>query len=351
METSIINTPLAPLTGAKGVGAVKREAPAKSARSVSTAPKYDTFERTAVSAEASVEKKPLPKNYLLGGIGATRRGWEHEATIRQTFEQFYRGQVDAKQVKSTLEDIVEDFRSGYLARGYSEEEIMPTIMKSVYDTARLFNITSAYSASWEKGLPMAAAQFGGDRNVRSFVYYDADYYYKSEDMKTALVEIMQGISEKHGITDVEFPTEYEDGDIRKSMYSSYNTLQNFKSRDFHRIFNMVDENAAPPEGLRFLYVYNGNGTNTLTPTLPAPRDEPEAAFDSTLKVWYGDWSFTGRVPVRKNPYEFATYNNLLDSMLENGAKIPKEIVGFMGNFDAFSHSNSGRYIKSHPRMF
>ena len=38
-------------------------------------------------------------------------------------------------------------------------------------------------------------------------------------------------------------------------------------------------------------------------------------------------------------------------MLENGAKIPKEIVGFMGNFDAFSHSNSGRYIKSHPRMF
>ena len=43
--------------------------------------------------------------------------------------------------------------------------------------------------------------------------------------------------------------------------------------------------------------------------------------------------------------------NLHYSMLENGAKIPKEIVGFMGNFDALSHSNSGRYIKSHPRMF
>lgn len=351
MDTAIKNTPSPTLTGPQSVTVVKHEVQAKNNSSVSAAPKYDTFEHTASSAEASVEKKPLPKNYLVEGIGATRRGWEHGATIRQTFEQFYHGQVDVTQVKSALEDIVEDFRSGYLARGYSEEEIMPTIMHSVYDTARLDNIASAYSASWEKGLPMAAAQFGGDENVRSFVYYDADYYYKSEDMKTALVEIMQGISEKYGMTDQEFPTEYEDGDIRKSMYSSYNTLQNFKSRDFHRIFNMVDENAAPPKGLRFLYVYNGNGTNTLTSTLTAPRDEPEAAFDSTLKVWYGDWSFTGRVPVRKNPYEFATYNNLLDSMLENGAKIPKEIVGFMGNFDAFSHSNSGRYIKSHPRMF
>lgn len=351
METSIVNTPLATLTGAKSVSTVKREAPAKSASTVSAAPKYDSFERSAYPAEVSEAKKPLPKNYMCDGVGATRKAWQHNETLKNTFEQFYHGQIDTEKIKDVFSDIVEDFRSNYTSMGYEESDVIPQVIRNVYDFARMDNISWAFTASWQKGLPLAAEQFGGNKNVRGFLYYDADYYYKSEEMKSKLVEIAKSVGEKYGITDLDLPTEYEDGDVRKSMYSSYNTLANHTSRDHRRVCSMVDENMVPPKGLRFLYVDNGTGTNRLTSTLPAPRDEPEAAFDSTLKVWYGDWSFTGRVPVRKNPYEFATYNNLLDSMLENGAKIPKEIVGFMGNFDAFSHSNSGRYIKSHPRMF
>jgi len=109
---------------------------------------------------------------------------------------------------------------------------------------------------------------------------------------------------------------------------------------------------APPRGLKFFYKDNDNGSNKLMPLLPAPTDDFEGLHDSVLKVWYGDWSFTGRVPVRMDAYEFPDHVNMFDVI--NKAVVgsmPSEIIPFCKNVDDFSVSTFWHYEMSHPRIF
>ena len=125
-----------------------------------------------------------------------------------------------------------------------------------------------------------------------------------------------------------------------------------KARNDAHVGSMIDEALAPPEGFRFFYKGNANGTNLVVPTLDAPRDEMEAAFDGVLQAWFGDWSFMGRVPVRQNPDKYPTSVNMFDVInnVDPGG-VPSEITNFLQNFDFFSQYMSGYYTKEHPRNY
>lgn len=114
--------------------------------------------------------------------------------------------------------------------------------------------------------------------------------------------------------------------------------------------SIIDETMAPPRGFRFFYRGNESGNDRIVPTLLAPRSEPGDAFDGVLQVWYGEWSFTGRVPVRQNPHLYPTSVNMLDVVTDaDPTGTPDEIKDFLGNFDFFTVYLSGRYADSHPR--
>ena len=78
------------------------------------------------------------------------------------------------------------------------------------------------------------------------------------------------------------------------------------------------------------------------------QGDPESAFDGILHIWYGDWSYTGRVPVRRDATRFPVSVNMYDTIAGSGADIPDAIVSALKNFDFFTVVQSGNYFPGHP---
>lgn len=323
-------------------------------------PEFDTYQAEC-RAHADKMKRMiwqengLPKNFFsIGSEGTTRSGAMLAAQVGNDFASFYRGEIDEKALETTLANTVVDLRSSYIAKGFSEEEFMPQLLEDLYEISRLDNIRGAGEASWYEGRALSAAQYGNAKRLDGFIYYNSDYYYRSEEMKGTLKGMIQKLAKQYDVdpSALNLPDEYPDGDIRKGIYSSYNTIVNSYAREQDHIGNMIDETMIPPRGFRFLYCANESGTNPLMSELSAPQDEPEAFFDSVLQIWYGGWSFTGRVPVRQNPYQFPISVNMFD-VVSAGSKtsIPDEITGFLHNMDFFTMTLSQMYTQSHPRQF
>lgn len=315
----------------------------------------DVLEVREKNQQVVEQEDGLPKNFLapLSG-GMTQTGLQHFKQIKAVFENYYCMGLDKKAVENILSDVVADIRAFYINEGYDEAEFMPKLLEIVYDLARLQNINGAGLASWRNGLELAAEQNGHDRDTKDWVYYDSDYYYRSEEMKGTLITMIQRIAARYQVdaSELNLPTDYPANDLRAKIYSSYNTYINHWAREEHRIGSIIDETVAPPEGFRFFYKANDSGTNLWVPNLKAPQDEPEAAFDGVLQVWYGDWSFVGRVPVRQNSYKFPISVNMFD-VVSKGSRflIPKEIEDYLHNVDFFTVVQSEAYIKTHPRKY
>jgi hypothetical protein len=321
-------------------------------------PEYDLYEKKSLALKekwrlAFEQENGLPKNFLSPlSEGMTRTGLQHCEQVKNAFEDFYRMNIDEKALEDTLSDVVADLRAFYISKGYNEAEFMPKLVESVYNTARLFNIQGAGVASWHEGLPLAAEQNGHNRDTKDWFYYNSDYYYRSETMKDSLLNITQRIAMRYQVnpSELNLPTEFQDDDFRKSIYSSYTAYVNHSARESRHIGNIVDETIPPPQGLRFFYKANESGTNLWVPKLDAPYDEAEATFDGVLQVWYGDWSFVGRVPVRQNSYQFPISVNMSD-VVEKGSslEIPEGIRDYLHNIDFFTVVQSNIYMSAHPR--
>lgn len=320
-------------------------------------PEFDVYEKECLAFREKMrlmieQENGLPKNFLgISSEGTTLSGIQLGIQLSNAFQNFYRGQLDEAELERTFSDIVTDLRRSYIDKGYAEEEFMSQLIEDVYDNSRLFNVQGAGVASWYDGLSLAAEHNGHDDKDDGWIYYDADYYYQSEEMKGTLQEFAKKQAVKYGIdpSSLELPTEYPDGDIRKGIYSSYNTFQSHKAR--YRCFgSIIDETMPPPRGLRFFYKANDSGTDKVAPTLPAPQDEMEGLFDAVLRVWYGDWSFIGRVPVRQDPSKYPISVNMFDVVSEGSkSPIPEEITGFLHNMDFFTMMMSRTYKREHPR--
>lgn len=312
-----------------------------------TAAKYQT-RQTNMLYEENENGVKVPKNFVM--MAEMQEGKNYSTEISQAFAQYHSGEVDATSVKNTLSATVASLRNYYIEQGYSEDDIMPGLIEDVYSQAKLYNVHGAFESSWQDSLPLAAEQNGHDGNTRDWIYYDSKYYYSVEEMATSIQDMMREIGAEYGITDFDLPMEYEDGDIRKGIYSSYNTIISHNASNDAHVGNMIDETLAPPEGFRFFYKGNQDGMNLLAPTITDVTGEPEAAFDGVLQAWYGDWSFTGRVPVRQNPDKFPISVNMFD-VINNAdpSGAPSEITSFLKNFDFFAPFMSGLYAKENPR--
>lgn len=293
------------------------------------------------------QENGLPRNFFgAGSEGTAQSGVMLGAKLGDEFSNFYRGFIDEKALETTLANTVADLRSSYIAKGFSEEEFMPQLLEDLYEISRLDNIRGAGEASWYEGRALSAEQYGSAEQLDNFIYYNSDYYYRSEEMKGTLKEMIQKLAKQYNIdpSALNLPDEYPDGDIRKGIYSSYNTIVNDHARVQSHTGNMIDETMIPPKGFRFLYCTSEYPRITEA---SAHRDEPDAFLDSVLRIWYSDWSFAGGVPARQN-----LYRNMFNAV-SAGSKtpIPDEIKDFLHNMDFFTATQSQTYARSHPRYF
>lgn len=291
----------------------------------------------------------LPKNFMFNGVGKDGTPGSMLSTrITNAFEQYYAGTADEKTLEGVMSDIVENIRSAYVDKGFDPDEFMPQLLTDVYNTARLGNIRGAGTQSWKDSRALAAQYNGSDRNSRDVIYYDAKYYYQSEEMKLTLQEITQRIARRQGVFQLELPTDYPEGSVQKGIYSSYNTIINESARNDLLVGNMLDENMVPPRDFRFFYKGNESGMNRY-PSELLSDGTPESAFDGILHVWYGDWTFAGRVPVRQDATRFSASVNMYDVIAGSGADIHEDLSSVLKNFDFFTMIQSGNYFQKHPR--
>ena len=295
----------------------------------------------------------LPKNFLGPGaecsIGDATRLNEQ---IFNTLDLYHRGYAPIEEVKKTMSRIVADLRSTYAAKGFDPDEFTGKLIEDVYNNMRMANVSGASTASWYEARPTARAHNPSGNDTNDWVYYNADHYYASEEMKGTLLDMARKIGEKYGINQLNLPTDYPDGDVRRGIYTSYNKAICNRMRNDSLIGNILDETMVPPKGLKFFYMANDGGWDPFVAQLPGPKNDPYAAFDSFLSISYGNWSYTGRVPVRMDSTQFPISVNMFD-VVNQGAegRVPQEISGFLKNVDFFSMVQGGPYKASHPRKY
>lgn len=292
---------------------------------------------------------PLPLNFMVDGIGKDGVSAPFLGDrIDKAFQQYHSGVSDEKTVEKVISDIVSELRSTYADMGCDPDEFMPQLLSDVYDRAKISNIVGASNCSFQDSRALAAQYNGSDRNSRDVIYYDAKYYYQTEEMKTTLRESILRIGESYGITDLELSEPEPNNTVAKSIYYSYNTIINESARHDLLVGNMVDESWVPPKNFRFFYKGNDAGTNIYSSQLTAGKDS-DSFFDGVLHVWYKDWSFNSLVPVRMDATKYPVSVNMYDVVAGSGKEIPREIVPALKNFDFFTMIQSGNYFKSHPR--
>ncbi len=305
---------------------------------------------------SGVDEKGLPKN-IFWGIGGRKidipsgSGEKLRRQLEKVYEDYYTGQCDEKTVEDTLTEVVESFRDMYMEIGYEEQDIMPRILEGVYAYARMDVVYGADTASYYEGRKLAALYNEPGRTSKDFIYYDSDYYYKCEDMKTALFEHVKALGEKYGATNLKIRRGYDRSDLRYYA-SSYNTIINHYAGYQWNIGNMLDENMEPPRNFKFFHKNGDRGTNIYPDSLTEVLGDGSDIFDGVLHVWQDDWSFVGRVPVRSHAIRNPAVN--MYDVVKNGSPggIPEKCVSFLKNFDFFSPVQYDNYFRlRHFRYF
>lgn len=326
----------------KTQSATTKNVTAKKDTGLKTAPSFD---KVKISRYSFLDENGIPKNFLIGGDVDLPHGNETqlEEQITNAYRNYYRGECDEESVRNTLSEVIESLRSNYVDLGFNEKEIMPHIIEDVYARARFDVIQQADLAGFSDSKKLVAQYNGHDRNTKDSIYYDSAYYFKSEAMKTSLLEQAKALGEKYGATNLNLPKDYEPTDPRH-IYSSYNTIVNNYAGVQWRIGNMIDDEMVPPENFRFFYKSGESGTNIYPGSLTESTGDGADMFDGVLHVWQDDWSFISRVPVRSNAIQNPSINMFDVINKKSTSGIPKESINFLKNFDFFSSIQCGTYF-------
>lgn len=309
----------------------------------------DSFRTSKLQDAVSHRWSDIPMNFMADGVGKDGCPAHVFGTrLMKSFEQYHSGALDARAVEQEISDVIAEFRSTYVDMGYDPDEFMSKLLNDVYDSCKAYNVSGASSCSFSDSRALAAQYNGSDRNSRDVIYYDAKYYYQTEEMKTTLRESILRIAGRFGVKDLELSDTAPEADEAKRIYYSYNTVINEGARNDLLVGNMIDESMVPPRDFRFFYKGNESGTNIYSSQLIAGKDS-DSLFDGVLHVWYGDWSFSGLVPVRMDATKYPVSVNMYDTVASSGKTIPSEIVPMLKNFDFFTVVQCGNYFKTHPR--
>jgi len=197
----------------------------------------------------------IPKNYL--SLSENGHGQKIREEMEAVIYSWGRGEISDSQFKSHFHDICKD-RRVFLAQcryttGRNEKD-NKQIIEGIYGYSQKCNVGAMVHLCFEKGREIADSYGGGD--TRNWVYYDADYYYKSEDLKNLLREAATEMAEEWGTDIIDFE------DIEKSSFLTVNGGLDFNSTWNHKAYmcrgiaSLNDFAVLPEPGFSFFYQEN-----------------------------------------------------------------------------------------------
>lgn len=275
-------------------------------------------------------------------------------TMRELCKEYYNGNKSEEEVFSYIKEAADTVFNHHVAMHRTTSNDVENKTKVLTDTWNKFRrlaVQGAMDASNAKGKELA--QNVGNPNSRFFLYYNAEYQYQSEDLKTKALDYMQNLAKEQGLGDIDFPTSFGDDTCSESLFSSYNSAWNTDAALNKGCGTMFDTSIDPPKGFSFFFKHDRYSDEEKEAMLEKVPNNP-AIFNGYLNVTWNGKSIEGSVPFTNGLSDGNGFNMY---SLVQGFEGFHELEGiqsaenFLKNFDFINIAYKGTYWANHKYPF
>ena len=185
----------------------------------------------------------------------TSFGYTQLEKIKQKLKDYYLNQTVTKdELKEYFKDCCKDMRV-VLAQerkttGLNVDDNIQIILDT-YEQFRMSNSVMAKVACNEEGKKIAKENGWNEGDDQDWIYYNADFYYESEELRALFKEAAQELADEWGCGEIDTST--RDSDKLLSCSSSFNEAWKQESEYGARICSMLDVSKQPPQNFYFFF--------------------------------------------------------------------------------------------------
>lgn len=153
----------------------------------------------------------------------------------------------------------------------------------MYEIFAKENQRAARNANYEEGGKINASYGSGYRSD-DWTYYNADYYYKCDEIKRELRQAAQNLADQWGDGSIDFEEIERNSEYTLDGGFDFNSGWNFTYRNQAARSSMADESAVPPKDFKFFY---------------KESMYPDPSVDQGMvRVWLGNREYARKVPFK-----------------------------------------------------
>lgn len=303
-------------------------------------------ERAVKLTEDSYEKAGISKltitceNYndilkitgMPGSCLSDQNGIEVREQVQEIMNDYYSGKINKEEVMSKIKDVCKDMRvyqaqSRHTTGNNKEDNVQ--ILSEIYEVFQKANVKHAAAACFKKGEELAQKNGGTERN--NWVYYDSEYYYKSEEIKECLRKAVGELAEEWGADvpnykEIEENTEYTlDGEMDFNSCWNWMAMQrgNCSLNGFEEV---------PPKDFSFFYQEIKYADNNGYPNLDGQKGVVQVTCQGkTCRV---DVPFNNSLLYGDIKEIFNVKDLLLDNF--NEKEFDSNFLSYLTKFDVFT---------------
>ncbi len=223
--------------------------------------------------------------------------------VEDLFDGVYSGNKSIEDVIAEFDSLVGKIHEFDCEMGVAvkdDAEYYGKVVSSVYQHFKLYLVRQAFGANHDEGKQIAD-QYGMPGN-RNFVYYNSDYYYKSEEIDDLLTQHASDMLKDAG-TKAPLDTK-----MAGSIYESFNAYMKHWTLYECRQGDIIDVDMKPPRGFVFLYKESRYTQEEVDAMGGQLVDRNSTSFDGLLRVTYGNRSAEGNVNLRYEMSEAKGFN-------------------------------------------
>ena len=261
--------------------------------------------------------------------------------IQGIMKDYYAKNLDREALMSKVKDICKDMRV-YQAQcrhttGKNKEDNLQ-ILREIYEAFQKTNVRQAVSACFDEGEKLAQANGGTERD--NWVYYDADYYYESEQIRDCLREAIGEMAQQWETDVPDFDKIEENTAYTLDGKMDFNSCWDWAAMQRGNC-SMKGYDEVPPKDFSFFYQESKYADPKNLSGLEGQKGVVEMMYQD--KSWKADVPFNNSSVYGKIKEIFNAKNIFLSNYYEN--EFDSDLLSFLSKFDVFTRSyGSGKMI-------
>ncbi len=262
------------------------------------------FEQSPEEVEASWKKYYTADGLIFNarGVGNTAMIEARQEIDRQmdsAIGRFFDGTMSEQELSDTFQSLLAKFETACGVHGYPFPGIvvdggMPDQirMDAFYGDFRRKILQTAVARNNQEGAQYVTGEM--DWSVRSYKYYNSDYYYKSEAAISAVTEGVMRCAADRGFEDYA-PTDYK----AKGLNEYYNFNSAWSNNFAVNEQFIIDPDQAPPENFQWFFETGGSANREMRVWVEGETPDSPTVFDPedhrTAATWAAYTDALGRL--------------------------------------------------------